>query len=64
MGKQIIYSCDGLGCSSEVKMANIPDQIPKGWYTKVSHMGRTVEYLCPECYRKMCKSDNGFLGGD
>lgn len=63
MGKLITYTCDECH-TNHYEIRNDPDHIPPGWYTKVTHMGRTVKYICHDCYEKMCKSDNGFLGGD
>lgn len=63
MGKLITYTCDECHVNT-YQIRNDQDHIPSGWYTKVTHMGRTVKYICHDCYEKMCKSDNGFLGGD
>lgn len=68
MGKVIVYTCDGEACKgdhgSSETIVNAPDCIPEGWYTQVSCMGRSIKYLCPDCYKRMCMTDNGFLGGD
>lgn len=63
MGKLITYTCDECHINQYL-IQDSPDHYPPGWYTKVTHMGRKVKYICHDCYMKMCKSDNGFLGGD
>lgn len=63
MGKLITYTCDECHVNT-YQIRNDQDQIPPGWYTKVTHMGRTIKFICHDCYEKMCISDNGFLGGD
>lgn len=64
MAKLITYVCDEPGCINTFNIDNGPDVFPKGWYSQVLCMGRKIKHLCPECYKKMCASDNGFLGGD
>lgn len=63
MGKLITYTCDKC-CISTYQICNDQDRFPPGWYTLVTCMGRKVEYICHDCYEKMCQSGNGFLGGD
>lgn len=63
MGKLITYTCDECHVNQYL-IQDAADHYPPGWYTKVTHMGRKVRYICHDCYLKMCKSDNGFLGGD
>lgn len=63
MGKLITYTCDECYVNQYL-IQNSEDHYPPGWYKKVTHMGRIVKYICHDCYEKMCKSDNGFLGGD
>lgn len=63
MGKIIKYTCDECHVNQYL-IHNSEDHYPPGWYKKVTHMGRKIRYICHDCYEKMCKSDNGFLGGD
>lgn len=63
MGKLITYTCDECHVNQYL-IKDAPDHYPPGWYKKVTHMGRTVKFICHDCYQKMCRSDNGFLGGD
>jgi hypothetical protein len=53
MGKLITYTCDECHVNT-YQIRNDQDQIPPGWYTKVTHMGRKVDYICHNCYEKMC----------
>lgn len=63
MGKLITYTCDECHVNT-YQVINDQDHIPPGWYMKVTHMGRSIKFICNSCYKKMCTSDNGFLGGD
>ena len=63
MAKVITYTCDDCQ-KAKYQIINDQDKFPPGWYSSISNMGRSVKILCPDCYKRMCMTDNGFLGGD